>query len=262
MTGNMFSSVHSIKGYLSLDLGHFLVRDRPGDKYIVSYPRSGNTWLRTMLAYLMDPTTISYPKVRDKMLPGVSIRNAFQINRLDSPRFIKSHTWYRKNIKQAVYIVRDGRDVIISYYHYNITRRGKDICFLRFVKDYMAGRYGHYWHENVLSWLKDGRRKMGDNLLVVRFEDMKRDTEDVLSEVASFLEIPATSRQIVNAVEASSIENMRKLEKQRQGPIRNENASFYRGGKTKEWKEYFTQSCYEEFTMLSEEALRIAGYRV
>ena len=53
---------------------------------------------------------------------------------------------------------------------------------------------------------------------------------------------------------------MRKIEMQRRGPVDNINASFYRGGKTGEWKDLFTPEIREGFNRNAGKALILAGY--
>ena len=151
----MVSKLSGLRNRANLEIGHRLVRLRSDDRYIVSYPRSGNTWMRTMLAYLITPDSINHPEVRNAMIPGVTIKKSLSINRLASPRFLKSHSKYRSTIQRAVYIVRDGRDVLISLFHYRITRQGlgEYIDFQSFFNQYLQGLYGHCWHDNVESWL-------------------------------------------------------------------------------------------------------------
>src|SRR5688572_1697589 len=86
-------------------LGHFLIRERADDRYIYSYPRAGSTWLRTILANLIDPTAEADPERRFSLIPGVSVRNARRIGALPSPRLLKSHGRYMGRVPRAVYLV-------------------------------------------------------------------------------------------------------------------------------------------------------------
>lgn len=254
------ASVFTFREYLSLEVGHRLVKSRPADQYLVSYPRSGNTWMRTMVGVLVDPGEQGNPDFTRQNIPGISISNAQKINSQFSPRIIKSHTWYRKDIRRGVYLVRDGRDVLVSLYHYYITRENKNLSFPDFYSDYINGKYGQLWHENVESWLISGRELLGDDLLVISFEELKADTYRVLTRTAEFLGLPVGKSEVDLALELSDINRMRKIEMQRRGPVENINASFYRGGKTGEWKDLFTPEIREEFTKIAGKALKIAGY--
>jgi hypothetical protein len=200
------------------------------------------------------------------MIPGVSIRKASHINALPSPRILKSHSWYRPSIPAAVYLVRDGRDVLVSRYHYRVTRRGRadEESFLQFFDRYCQGTYGQLWHQNVESWLGEGKSSMGERLMVVRFEDLKAGTETVFGEIAHFLQVPASPDQLREAVQAASLERQREIERSRWqslwGRTPSQNESFYRGGTSGQWKDYFTPSIEQRFYEISSRALTLAGY--
>jgi estrone sulfotransferase len=251
-----------------MDLAHWLVPKRSGDQYLVSYPRSGNTWLRTMLVNVAVPDAHSNLDTILAVLPDVSLHGLSQVWRLTDPRILKTHSWYRPQIKRAVYLVRDGRDAVISYYHFLITRRGRsgEVPFSEFFEDYCEGRYGQRWHENVVSWLTCGRHALGEGLLVVRFEDMKADTVGVLGKVVDFLGVQGDIARLQRSVEDSRIENARQIEKSREAErdrprdLSNPNVSFYRSGKTNQWREVFTEQQAEKFNHLSREGLELGGY--
>lgn len=255
------TSLFSFREYLSLVVGHTVVQDRPGDQFLVSYPRSGNTWMRTMLAYLINPAAENNPDLRKRIIPGISIRRFASINKQPSPRIIKSHTWYRKDIPRAVYLVRDGRDVMVSLYHYHITRKGKTMSFPEFFDAYIAGRFGQRWHTNVESWLLEGQERLRENLLVLKFEDLKRDTLQGLAKTAQFLRIPTTDELLSRAIQVAELSNVRKVEWQRKGSLQDNNESFYRGGRTGEWQEYLDSRMNEIYLKDARKALSVAGYR-
>jgi hypothetical protein len=255
------SRMTGIKTRLSLRVGHLLIRDRADDAYIFSYPRSGSTWLRTILANLVDPTTGADPDRRNAKIPGVSIRNAWDIHQLRSPRLIKSHASFVRRVPRAVYLVRDGRDVLVSFYHYRVTRtgHGSEIDFREFCRRYFRGDLGPRWDENVLSWLREGTSLMGDSLKVIRFEDFKSDVVGTVMEVGRFLGIEADRERVASAVEQASLDRMRETERARQGDLAPDR-TFYRGGKVGQWHEMLTGELAEEFVRVSRPALRAAGY--
>lgn len=254
------NSLFTLKEFLSLEVGHQLIRTKAEDQFLVSFPRSGNTWMRTMLAVLINPAADGDPEFTRKRIPGISISNSKIIRSQDPPRLIKSHTWYRKDIPRAVYLVRDGRDVMVSLYHYYITRQGKNLSFPTFFNDYLAGKYGQHWHNNVESWLIHGREELNNDLLVIKFEDLKSDTYHTLERTACFLKLPSGEEQLTQAIKAANLARMRDIEIQRKGPIADENESFYRGGKMGEWKKYFDPQIEKQFFSKASKALQLAGY--
>lgn len=257
-------SIHHYKTRLSLELGHKLIKQRPGDRYIVAHPRSGSTWLRTVIVNVLEPEARSNPDVFNAVIPGVSIRSSwFRVRRQEGDRIISSHTWYRRDIPKAVYLVRDGRDVLVSFYHYLITRRQgvETLSFAKFFDEYCKGRYGYIWPEHVESWLLTGKDEMGDRLMVVRFEDMKADTEGVIGSILSFLNISEEPGRLRSAIEDARIERMRKIERSRIGELNVRDQSFYRGGRSGQWQDYFTPEIEEKFWAMSSVAMRVAGYK-
>jgi len=253
-------SFFSLREVLSIELGHRLVTPKQGDRYLVSYPRSGNTWMRTMLGILINPQADGNPDFTRKNIPGITIRNAEKINKMSGPRIIKSHTWFRPEIKKAIYLIRDGRDVIVSLYHYYITREDRRRSFPDFIKAYLGGKYGPVWQHNVISWLTQGRDSLGEDLLVIKFEDLKMDPHHQLKTAAMFLDLPYNEDRLAKAIEVSDINRMRKIELERRGPIQDLNASFYRGGKTGEWRNYFTPDLEAIYLEQVGKAMKLAGY--
>lgn len=250
----------AIKNRLSLPLGHFLLRKSSGDQFIAAFPRSGSTWLRTILVNILFTEANSNPDVFNIKIPGVSIRGALRINTMPPPRIIMTHSICRKEISRAVYLVRDGRDALVSFYHYLTTRNNQIITFPMFWKLYCIGIYGIPWHKHIESWLVHGRQTMGNQLLVIRFEDMKKDTEAVICEVTNFLGISSSIEKIHEAINKASLERMKKIEMQRKGFLYDENASFYRGGISGQYNKYLKGDIVEKFYRISGASLKIAGY--
>jgi len=244
-------------------LGHLLIRDRDDDRYIYSYPRSGSTWLRTILANLIDPNAEADPERRFSLIPGVSVRNARRIGALASPRLLKSHGRYMGPVARAVYLVRDGRDVLVSMYHKRITRPGhtERVDFPDFCRRYFRGDLGERWDDSVMSWLERGRAEMGGALKVLRFEDLKADVPGRVAEIADFLSIDADGGKIAAALDKASLERLRESERSRVGEL-DANRSVYRGGKVGQWRDMLNGELLDRFLAVSQKALVAAGYQV
>jgi hypothetical protein len=82
----------------------------------------------------------------------------------------------------------------------------------------------------------------------------------LIEDIAHFLRISATKDQIKAALGAANIERMREIERAREGEKKDPNASFYRGGETGQWSQYFTKSIEERFYQVSEKAMKLGGY--
>ena len=115
-----------------------------------------------------------------------------------------------------MYIVRDPRDVALSQYHYHRKCRkiADDYPIEKFISRFLAGQTCPHgsWAENVATWLVT--RKNDPRFLLLRYEDLIENTPRELSKIAAFLGIDASKERISQAVERSSADNMRKLEKE------------------------------------------------
>jgi hypothetical protein len=245
----------------SLTVAHAFVRTHATDRYIVSFPRSGSTWLRTILAGLIDPVAGHEPEVFNRILPGVSGRRLPLIWSLADPRIIHSHTTFRSSIPKAVYVVRDGRDAIVSYYHYLTTRNGVEMPFEDWFDLYTRRWYGPRWHDHVESWLTKGKQKLGAALMVPKLEDLKTDPVRHVGRVADFLGLNPNHSAIHHAVEKASLDQARKREAKVFGNLPNENQSSYPGGRTGQYQDYLQGDMYDRFMRISECALTLAGYK-
>ncbi len=67
------------------------------------------------------------------------------------------------------------------------------------------------WKSNIESWINE-EKKPEKGILIVRYEDIIKNTEKELKLICKFLEINPGNEQINNAVYHASRENMSKLE--------------------------------------------------
>src|SRR5881397_1861057 len=85
----------------------------PDDVFIVSYPRSGNTWTRFLvgnLVYQDEPVTFANIESR---IPEIYLFPDRVLRSLPRPRMLKSHECFDPRYQRVIYIVRDPRDVVV-----------------------------------------------------------------------------------------------------------------------------------------------------
>ena len=118
--------------------------------------------------------------------------------------------------RSVIYIVRDPRDVAVSYYYYNLKKRllppdcTLDQYIPQFIADELDMKSGP-WGEHVLSWIR--MQDMIGKFLLLRYEDMIADPGAELARVSDFLNLKADSERVSRAIERSSSKNMREMEK-------------------------------------------------
>lgn len=189
----------------------------PDDTMVVSYPRSGNTWTRFLIANLLHPDKqVSFANI-EELVPDTSAISSRGLKRIPRPRMIKTHEYFDHRYPRVIYIVRDPRDVALSYY--NFQRKYRHIHdqypLDRYVHDFVTGKLNSTtwgtWAENVGSWISTRGPRRG--FLLLRYEDMLRDTNYELTRIADFLAITHKAEILERAIANSSADRMRGMEK-------------------------------------------------
>jgi len=182
---------------------------QPADAIVGNYPRSGSTWLTIMLAEALTGSEVDQGTV-DELVPMVGAHRGAPRLLPRGGRLLRTHERYRREYRRAVYVVRDPRDVVVSYYHF---RRGFLADFAgtisEFVDAFCRGAVDGYgsWNRHVLSWL-DGDA----DVLVVRYEDLVARTETAVEKSVAFLDTPADPERVRRAVANNTVARMREKE--------------------------------------------------
>jgi hypothetical protein len=184
------------------------------DALIASYGRSGNTLLRFILAEVLSGVPSTFDTIQ-RIVPEVGLQvHAYPIVP-GGGRLIKTHEPYCREYKRAIYIIRDVRDVMLSCF---ARERAGDVILTNlndYVRPFMQGKMQHWgsWQGHVDSWMNSPLAQSGD-LLVLRFEDMRKDLEGSVARCLEFLGKQVDPSVIQTAVRNNSLENMRAKEDQ------------------------------------------------
>jgi Sulfotransferase domain len=206
-----------VKYFLGTDRAERDFAVYPDDTFVVSYPRSGNTWTRFLIANLVYPEkNVGFTNI-EKLIPDTSSQSNRALKSTPRPRIIKSHEYFDHRYRKVIYIVRDPRDVVLSYYDFQRKYMQIDDAYPleQYVEDFVQGRlisigWGT-WAENVSSWIYT--RGKSTNFLLLRYEDMMKDTTRELTRIAQFFGIEAAPTRLQEVIDRSSADRMRELEK-------------------------------------------------
>jgi hypothetical protein len=176
------------------------------DVFIIGYPKSGNTLLQHIIAHLV----FGLRKETSKSLINSCVTEWYHnpmFFRYDERHFFKSHELPDKRFKKVIYIIRDGRDAVRSYF-YMQNNLGKNVNLDDL---YSSGgkTFRGTWSNHVEEWTAN--RYQAD-ILYVKYEDLLKDKTNEINRICLFLGIERTDQEINNVVEATSLENMKNME--------------------------------------------------
>ena len=243
--------------------------------FLVSYPRSGNTWMRYLLTGIQYPEVeLTYKNVEIYTLDLHQIgdlirRNIFQsyseaINTSwrKSPCIIKSHYRDFEPYNKVIYIYRDGRDVALSYWRFYCQQLKKEITFDSFLDKFIAGDFGvaKGWKEHVESWVSgEFNRQDLIKLKVIKYEELFFNPFRILrDDVVEFLDLEVNDDVIKQTIKKAKYKNMC-LDRAKVGqPI----DMIGRYGKPGMWREKFNEDQLKKFRDYAGELMEQLGYEV
>jgi len=239
------------------------------DVFLVSYPRSGNTWVRFIIGSLIAGFEIDWKNL-ELGIPDIYRNTDKELLKIGRPRVIKSHHPYDEKYYKVIYLVRDVRDVIISYhnYHLKFKQRNYQIKSIdEFINEFINGNLDDFgnWAENVSSWI-DNKDKVKNGFLLVKYEDLRKDTFNCIKNILSFINIDKSDDIINEAIKWSSFNNMKKMESvQKDADLfikSNQKISFMRSGKSDDWKNILNNHQKEKINDYYGEILKNLEYEI
>ncbi len=188
------------------------VPDAARDIFLASYPRSGNTWLRAVAFRLeigRDPASLAE---LDFAVPDIHFK--FDVTKLfPLQRYIvKTHSMLQSDqeYRNVIYVIRDPRRVLPSFYRYHCNAYGYKLEFQAFARDCLAGRYWPgSWFDHVMAWTHDQPAAIA-SLEILRYEDLVARAPAAIAGVARCLQRDVDEVDWV--ANHFSLEKMRQLE--------------------------------------------------
>lgn len=247
--------------------------------WLASYPRSGNTMTRLLMHYMYDVPTydIYFTSPSDEFLQQDKLANLVGLKPLESMRelvesqdycFVKTHE-LPSDDHPAIYIIRDGRDSLISHAHFIMAFsrfkigfvgrifaqfiemvRGAAVdkkesdrrAFLDILRRLVSGHPGYgSWSKHVSAW--SSRQAP---TAIIRYEDLLVDPIATVQGAVTRLGIKL---QKPKRTEPMSFPSLQKLD-----------SRFFRKGKSGSYKDEMPSDIEELFWKHNGDAMRALGY--
>jgi hypothetical protein len=183
------------------------------DTYIVEYPKSGSTWLSFLIANVNlqinnIPAQATWWNIREYVF-DVEFNRDLPANPFVLPhgRFIHTHSLYQRAYTRVLYLIRDPRDTLVSYYDMGTKMK----VFKGSMDDFLLSTWGiPSWNGHVESWIRN--HSTLDYIQFIRYEDLKTNPVEVLSRIYKLYGLTVDQSVLETAVERSSFQNMRQSE--------------------------------------------------
>jgi hypothetical protein len=229
----------------------------PHSFYVVSYPRSGNTWLINCLTMLLDAVRGQsytpfklYTELHGNPDPGFHFWCEPR-QRPDQPICVKSHDnlpafRLRHPPSPIVYIARDARDCLLSYYFFqqafpsaekeelsNLHIHGTDILISRGGCDpvFRPDDFSDFIRQEAPIWAAHvTSARQSNDVYFVTYEGLTMDFESSLRGVVDYLKLP---------IVRSYADTQNVYHAGFKAVFSGNNRDFFRSGRIGDWKNWY-----------------------
>jgi hypothetical protein len=233
----------------------------PEDVFIVGYPKSGNTWFQNLVSGLVHGvnTNFSPPSLANDLVPDVHFNRFFR--RYSTPTFFKSHALPQAHYRRVVYLLRDGRDAMVSFLHFAEALEKRKLDFHDFVTDPIR-HTSCKWHEHVQAW---ERNPFGAQILTIKYEDLLGQPVNELERFCEFIQLDRDRAALTSVAEAARFSKLREKEERiGWGQLRawSSDKFFFRRGIAGSHKDEMPPEVLAAFLSEAGDTLRHHGYTV
>ncbi|XP_074476772.1 sulfotransferase 2B1-like isoform X2 [Sebastes fasciatus] len=249
---------------------------RPDDIIIVTYPKSGTTWMQEIVPLIVsggDPASVETLPNWDRA-PWLEETQACLLNLEErpSPRLLTTHFQYNMmppsffEVKpKVINVVRNPKDVLTSSFHYygmasHLVNQGSKSEFLH---KFLDGKvvYGT-WFDHVKSWLN---AEDTEHVMHMSYEEMIMDLKDSVARIAQFLQKSLDAEVIEKIAHRCLFKNMKQNNMSNYSTVPCESmdqtkSEFLRKGIAGDWKNHLTVAEAEYFDSVYEDKMKDVKY--
>ncbi|PQB03870.1 sulfotransferase domain-containing protein [Aureitalea marina] len=233
----------------------------PKDIFIAGYPKSGNTWVQNLLTGMLLGSASSTipPKLVSELIPDVHAKNYYK--RIFNTMHFKTHDLPMYHHKRVIHLIRDPRDVYVSYYHFLNMSGVEEVSFEAMLNG-GKGLYKSTWMEHTKSW---NNNPHDAQILTVRYEDLLVDPLRQMQNMAKFCDLELTDDLLTDIYRQNTIDSLRKKVSDQgwdYGKQYGKNSiNFFRKGGSGNYKEELTKEQIQLINDRTEAMLKHYGYQ-
>lgn len=230
----------------------------PQDIFVAGFPKSGNTWMQSLLAsviYGIDSTYLP-DRLTQELVPEEGARHYYK-RILDFVCF-KTHGLPNPKYRRVIHLVRDPRDAMASYHAMMVSLKRE--CTLEEV--IMQGKNVPVkWNEHARAWLNNPHKA---DTMLLQYEKLVTQPFEEMKRVCAFIGIERSDDLIMRAVAGNTFDKMK--EKAKLGADYqhwNEDnffQKFFRKGKIGSYKEDLPQHLIDFIEKEFAPEMKIFGY--
>lgn len=179
---------------------------QPQDVFIAGYPKSGNTWMQNIVTGLILNSNAPNltPQLVNEIVPDVHAKKYYK--RLFPKMVFKTHGFPVPQYKRVIHLVRDGRDVMVSYYN---MKKNKSIDFPYSMRDMVVDGKGispSKWHVHCQKWHDNPYEA---EIICVKYENIHLDPKYELRKICDFLDLDITEERMMLVYDNNRIDYVR-----------------------------------------------------
>jgi hypothetical protein len=118
----------------------------------------------------------------------------------------KTHALPDPQYKKVIHLIRDGRDVMVSYYKMGVN---KNINFPYSLKDMVVDGKGvspTKWHIHTNQWIDN---PYNAEILSIKYEDLQTKPVDTLQNICAFINIEMSDKRLEAIINHNTIDTLR-----------------------------------------------------
>lgn len=239
---------------------------RADDVFLASYPRSGNTWLKSLIStYVCGEAMNDFSDVRNTFVPIVGFHRGARAVVEGKGRLIKTHESFRSEYRRAIWIVRHPGDVLVSEYRLALRKKLFDGTLDDYTEHFVQTPVcaGSNWEHHTLSWA--GSPLAGTSqMLSLRYDELREKTEETLQRILVFLGFTLVEDKFRQAIEKNRIESMETRHAAYAQSLGNAivpGISPYNGGAIGGWREILSDSSTQTLLNAFGKTMTKMGYQ-